>query len=75
MPQRKSILIPDDILANYLDPEEVVAFKADGVNISSITVRGRKPEAACCVPNAEGSTKVKVATGETCGCGVDSTCC
>ncbi len=31
--------------------------------------------AACCAPNAEGTEKVKLATGETCGCGIDSTCC
>lgn len=30
---------------------------------------------ACCAPNAEGTEKVKLATGETCGCGIDSTCC
>ena len=31
--------------------------------------------AACCIPNAEKTDKVKVETGEACGCGVSSTCC
>lgn len=73
--KRKLIVIPDDILSRYLSAEEMVAAKAQGLGIVSITVSGDKTTAACCVPNAEGTAKVKTASGETCGCGVNSVCC
>ncbi|HRH39893.1 MAG TPA: arsenite methyltransferase, partial [Flavobacteriales bacterium] len=78
--KRKPIIVPDDILAKYISNEEIAAYKASGSGIFSITVSAHKPGAAasagtCCVPNAEGTEKVKLATGETCGCGIDSTCC
>lgn len=78
--KRKPIIVPDDILARHLSAEEIAAYKASGVGIFSITVSAHKPgteakKEACCAPNAEGTEKVKLATGETCGCGIDSTCC
>ena len=78
--KRKPIIVPDDILARHLSAEEIAAYKASGVGIFSITVSAHKPGAegkkeACCAPNAEGTEKVKLATGEACGCGIDSTCC
>lgn len=78
--KRKPIIVPDDILARHLSAEEIATYKASGVGIFSITVSAHKPGAegkkeACCAPNAEGTEKVKLATGETCGCGIDSTCC
>lgn len=46
----KAIVIPDDILSNYLSAEEIAAFKLSGVGIRSITVYAEKPVApkACC---------------------------
>ncbi len=82
--KRKPIVLPDDILSNYMDAEQIAAYKASGTGIFSITVAASKPSTGgathstkdvCCAPNAEGTEKVKVATGETCGCGIDSTCC
>lgn len=78
--KRKRIDVPDDILANYLSADEIAAFRNSDVGIFSITVSANKPgrdaaKDACCAPNAEGTEKVKVATGETCGCGINSTCC
>lgn len=78
--KRKPIVVPDDILTNYLSEAEIAAFKASGTGIFSITVSAQKTGTssaaeACCVPNAEGTDKVKLATGEDCGCGPDSTCC
>ncbi|MBK8612064.1 MAG: arsenite methyltransferase [Flavobacteriales bacterium] len=82
--KRKPIVLPDDILSNYMDAEQIAAYKASGTSIFSITAAASKPstggaadnaKAACCAPNAEGTEKVKVSTGETCGCGIDSTCC
>lgn len=76
--KRKPIVIPDDILARYLSTQEIAAYKASEAGTFSITVSGHKAKAgkdACCVPNSEGTEKVKVATGEVCGCGVNSTCC
>jgi arsenite methyltransferase len=77
--KRKAIHIPDDILARYITAEEIAVFRAGGAGVFSITVsayKGARPsDAPCCAPNAEGTAKVKVATGETCGCGIDSKCC
>jgi SAM-dependent methyltransferase len=39
----KPIIIPDDILSNYLSAEEITAFKASGTGIRSITVYAEKP--------------------------------
>jgi ubiquinone/menaquinone biosynthesis C-methylase UbiE len=47
----KAIIIPDDILSNYLSPEQIQAFKQSGTGIRSITVYAEKPvteKAACC---------------------------
>jgi SAM-dependent methyltransferase len=48
----KAIIIPDDILSNYLAPEQIGDFKQSGTGIRSITVYAEKPlEAkACCKP-------------------------
>jgi arsenite methyltransferase len=78
--KRKPIIVPDDILSKYLSADEIAAYKASGAGTFSITVSAHKASAeakkdACCAPNAEGTEKVKLATGETCGCGVNSTWC
>ncbi|MCC7503615.1 MAG: arsenite methyltransferase [Flavobacteriales bacterium] len=73
--KRKPIVLPNDILANYMDTEQIAAYKASGTGIFSITVAATKSAEVCCAPNAEGTAKVKVATGEECGCGPNSTCC
>jgi arsenite methyltransferase len=45
----KAIIIPDDILSNYLSAEQIEAFKQSGTGIYSITVYAEKPAAkACC---------------------------
>ena len=45
----KAIVVPDDILGNYLSAEQIVAFKQSGTGISSITVYAeKKAEKACC---------------------------
>jgi len=49
----KAIIIPDDILGNYLSVEQIEAFKESGTGIRSITVYAEKPLAekgACCGP-------------------------
>ena len=49
----KAIIIPDDILSNYLSAEQLAAFKISGTGIRSITVYAEKPlaeKAACCGP-------------------------
>ncbi|MDE3235785.1 MAG: arsenite methyltransferase [Bacteroidota bacterium] len=50
--KEKAIIIPDDILKNYLTVEELAAYKLMGNVIYSITVYAEKPkeEAACCTP-------------------------
>jgi hypothetical protein len=47
----KAIIIPDDILSQYLSAEQIAAFKQSGTGIRSITVYAEKPvaeKAACC---------------------------
>ena len=39
----KTIIIPDDILAQYLSVEETVEFKTSGTGIYSVTVFAKKP--------------------------------
>lgn len=49
--KEKQIVIPDDILQNYLSAEEIAAFKAGNTGILSITVYAEKGEAGCCGPD------------------------
>ncbi len=51
--KEKAIVIPDDILKNYLDTEDINAFKSGSNGIFSITVYAEKPleKAACCGTN------------------------
>jgi arsenite methyltransferase len=47
----KAIIIPDDILSNYLSADQIETFKQSGTGIRSITVYAEKPsvvKAACC---------------------------
>ena len=49
----KTIIIPDDILSNYLSAEQLTAFKRSGIGIKSITMYAEKPaeeKKACCGP-------------------------
>lgn len=50
--KEKPIIIPDDILSNYLDGAEIEAFKSGPTGIFSITAYAEKPaeKAACCEP-------------------------
>lgn len=51
--KEKPIIIPDDILKNYLNEEQIANFKAGNTGIFSITVYAEKPveKAACCGPD------------------------
>ena len=47
----KAIIIPDDILSNYLSSEQIAAFKQSGTGIRSITVYAEKPsQTNSCIP-------------------------
>lgn len=51
----KTIHIPDDILANYLNAEEISAYKNGNTRITSITVYAEKPakdDRNCCEPGS-----------------------
>lgn len=50
--KEKAIIIPDDILINYLNAEEIEAFKSSKTGIFSISVFAQKPkeEVPTCVP-------------------------
>jgi arsenite methyltransferase len=49
--KEKPIIIPDDILLEYLSPEQITQFKESETGIYSVTVFAQKPtEAACCPP-------------------------
>lgn len=52
--KEKAIIVPDDILKNYLDDEEIAEYKKSSTRIFSITVYGEKngvcssSESGCC---------------------------
>lgn len=48
----KAIIIPDEILANYLSAQEIADYKNSNTKITSITVYAEKPEVKepCCAP-------------------------
>lgn len=49
--KEKPIIIPDDILSNYLPADEITEFKNGSDAIVSVTVYAEKPETqACCEP-------------------------
>ncbi len=50
--KEKAIIIPDDILKNYLNEEQIAAYKKSNTAIYSITVYAEKSlsEEACCAP-------------------------
>lgn len=47
--KEKAIIVPDDILKNYLSEDEITEFKNSNIGIFSITVYAEKP---CCDPKA-----------------------
>src|SRR5690554_1623418 len=49
--KKKPIIIPNDILVNYLNEEEIKAYNAADNVIFSITVYGEKIEESCCGPS------------------------
>lgn len=49
--KEKAILIPDDLLRNYLPADQLAAFKAGHTGIFSLTIYAEKPVSACgCAP-------------------------
>ena len=48
--KEKAIIIPDDILINYLTTEQIAAFKNGATGIFSVTVFAKKPMAEKCLP-------------------------
>lgn len=49
--KEKAIIVPDDILKNYPNEEEIKVYKNSDTRIFSITVYAEKPE-NCCAPNS-----------------------
>lgn len=45
--KEKAIIVPDDILANYLTADEIADYKASNVGIFSITVYAEKAKECC----------------------------
>lgn len=53
--KEKPIVIPDDILANYLSTEQIALLKSGDTGIFSITVFAQKPlteKTSCCTPGS-----------------------
>src|SRR5690242_20211882 len=51
----KTILVPDQVLAEYFTEEEIITFKNSGTRIASITVYAEKPakdDRNCCAPGS-----------------------
>ncbi len=49
--KEKQIVVPDDILNNYLSTEEIDQFRSSGTGIYSVTVFAQKPD-NCCTPGS-----------------------
>ena len=49
--KEKPIIVPDDILKNYLNEEDIKTYKSNPTIIFSITVYAEKP-ASCCSPDS-----------------------
>lgn len=67
--KRKTITIPHDILAKYLDNAGIAAFKAGETGIFSITVYGSKPG------TPQGGVKPKVKLSDLQSCQPNTGCC
>ncbi len=50
--KEKAIVVPDDILNQYLSAEDIEAFKNSGTGIYSITVFAKKPLTTTCAPGS-----------------------
>jgi arsenite methyltransferase len=53
--KEKEIVIPDDILKNYLSEDEIITYKKSNAKITSITVYAERPakdERNCCEPGS-----------------------
>lgn len=53
--KEKNIVLPDDVLANYLNPDEIESYKNSNTRIQSITVYAKKPakdDRNCCEPGS-----------------------
>ncbi len=50
--KQKEIIIPEDILSNYMSKQEIKEYKNDGTGIFSITVFGQKPVENYCIPGS-----------------------
>jgi len=54
--KEKKIILSDDILSNYLSPEEISEYKNRNISIKSITVYAEKPskdDRNCCEPGSK----------------------
>ncbi|MFM8485902.1 MAG: arsenite S-adenosylmethyltransferase, partial [Bacteroidota bacterium] len=46
--KEKPIIIPDDILSKYLDPDQIASFRNGETGIFSVTVYAEKPAVTSC---------------------------
>jgi SAM-dependent methyltransferase len=54
--KEKNIVLPDEILKDYLSAEEIAQYKSSNINIQSITVyaeKAAKDERQCCEPGSK----------------------
>lgn len=72
--KQKPILLPDDLLLQYLTEEEIRAFAASGTGIFSVTVYAEKPGGDPTARAANRAAKKQAVLAETCGC-TPGTCC
>lgn len=73
--KQKPILLPDELLLQYLSEAEIRAFAATGTGIFSVTVYAEKTGGD---PSARTENRVKAkqaVLSETCGCAPGSGCC
>lgn len=72
--KQKPILLPDDILLQYLSEPEIRDFVTAGTGIFSVTVYAEKPGGDATRKAENREKKRKIVLAETCGC-APGTCC
>lgn len=50
--KQRRITLPDEILLQYLSPQDLESFKDSGTGIFSVTVYAEKPQPGCCTPGS-----------------------
>jgi arsenite methyltransferase len=46
--KEKAVIVPDEVLGNYLSPDEIQSYRESGAGVYSVTVYAEKKKEECC---------------------------